>query len=639
MSTSAEALPEPVRPGGQRTPIPAPAPAGDEPSSARAHPAHTEPEHPRAGAVLGASRHPGPQDDIASDPLLDPSPSRAADHAAIENLLRCRIRESGTALTDDGTLRLPLPATASTVVAPILYGSETGMHRFGPVRLSSGVALDATTLAVLLAIEAAHGRVGSITAIADMTDRVIDSTRRIAHHLAERRKVPEDAPGTTPFLSTEQSIVLGHPLHPSPASRQGMYGPSSPRYSPELRGSFALHWFAVDPSVAVHDGDLGLPVPVVLAALAEGGVDFPPGTIALPAHPWQARDVLSRPGVAALLDRGLLRDLGPGGPAWSATSSIRTVYRTGAAVMLKTSLGVEITNSRRENHRSELRRGLAVHRMLDAGLKRVMHSAHPGFDVLRDLGWIAVDIPGGRGESGLELVVRDNPFGPRDRVHCIAGLAAPRPDLPRGRSMLAEVLYTLAARTATPLRETAESWFRRYLDVLVAPILWLHGEYGLGLEAHQQNTLVVLDTDGRPIGGRYRGNQGYYFSAERGARLARWLPGAGRDLGTWCPDHVIDERLGYYLAINNVLGLVGAMGAQNLADERALIKIFRERLVRTRADHPAGRPLVDRLLDGATLRCKANLLTRVAGLDELEVPLEAQSVYVDIPNPIADVRG
>jgi siderophore synthetase component len=41
------------------------------------------------------------------------------------------------------------------------------------------------------------------------------------------------------------------------------------------------------------------------------------------------------------------------------------------------------------------------------------------------------------------------------------------------------------------------------------------------------------------------------------------------------------------------------------------------------------------LLDGDTLRCKANLLTRVGGLDELVEPLATQSVYVDVPNPLA----
>ncbi len=45
-------------------------------------------------------------------------------------------------------------------------------------------------------------------------------------------------------------------------------------------------------------------------------------------------------------------------------------------------------------------------------------------------------------------------------------------------------------------------------------------------------------------------------------------------------------------------------------------------------------PLPGRLLEARTLRCKANLLTRLRGLDELVGPVDTQSVYVTIPNPL-----
>jgi siderophore synthetase component len=45
-------------------------------------------------------------------------------------------------------------------------------------------------------------------------------------------------------------------------------------------------------------------------------------------------------------------------------------------------------------------------------------------------------------------------------------------------------------------------------------------------------------------------------------------------------------------------------------------------------------PLPARLLDSPVLRCKANLLTRLHGLDELVGPVDTQSVYVTISNPL-----
>ena len=87
----------------------------------------------------------------------------------------------------------------------------------------------------------------------------------------------------------------------------------------------------------------------------------------------------------------------------------------------------------------------------------------------------------------------------------------------------------------------------------------------------------------------------------------------------------------YYLGINNVFGLIGAFGAQGLADERVLLAAFRQFLSRAAE---LGSALPGKLLESPTLRCKANLLTRLHGLDELVGPVDTQSVYVTITNPL-----
>lgn len=591
-----------------------------------------------ATTETGAAPEHGPEDH-------PDDPAGLADAAGTLALLRCWVRETGIERPRDGVLRLDLAGAGTAVEAPVTYWSATGWHAFGPARFTGGTPVDAVTLAALLTTESvwngaqAHRAAGA-AAIADLAGRVADSVRRTASHVEQRRAVPDDSPddtdATTPFLRAEQALLLGHPHHPTPKSREGISDAEAAAYSPELRGSFPLHWFAADTAVVSSDSGLARPAAEITAALAGDGLRLPPGTVAVPAHPWQARDALARPEVRALLDAGLLHDLGPAGPPWSPTSSVRTVYRRDAPVMLKLSLGLRITNSKRENLRLELARGMEVHRLLEAGLGAALHAAHPGFDVVRDPAWIAVDAPlSTRPESGLEVVIRDNPFGDDERVACVAGLVADRPDLPHRRSALATVVHRLAAQSGRSVGDVAQEWFARYLEAVVVPVLWLYGTHGLGLEAHQQNTLVMLDTEGWPVGGRYRDNQGYYFSESRSGGLSRWLPGAGRELGTLCPDEVIDERLGYYVGINNVLGLVGAMGSQQLADERALLVTARSVLTRLAAEH--GAPLAGVLLDAPSLRCKANLLTRVDGLDELVGPLDAQSVYVDVRNPLAEV--
>ncbi|MFH9013615.1 IucA/IucC family protein [Streptomyces sp. NPDC017943] len=658
----------------------------------------------------------GPEGDTpGTDPLCDPDPYTVADAAAVENLLRCWVRETGRSAPADGLLRVPLPSSGTALLVPVRYWSPTGWHRFGPARFAGALdhapTVDAVTIAALLAREStagelapsrmgeqspdhdpgrvpAQGRLpehGPATGVA-ATDSVgfvagvADSVRRVATFVSDRREHPAD--GADLFLSAEQALLLGHPLHPAPKGREDLTEAETRRFSPESHGSFPLHWMAVDPSILATDTswtERGRPVPATTLTARLAGPGLPPldGYALLPLHPWQAREVRHRPHTAALLDSGLLRDLGAHGTFWHPTSSVRTVYRSGAPAMLKLSLGLRITNSRRENLRKELHRGVEVHRLLRSGLARQWQAVHPGFDIVRDPAWLAVDAPDGAPLPGLDVVIRHNPFTPSDDVSCVAGLVSlsPHPPVPPSfgppalmssalgppslipaspgsplsgprahrsgtaeppmQSRLARVVTHLARRTGRPRGAVAAEWLLRYLEHVVRPVLWLDGEAGVALEAHQQNTLLLLDTAGWPAGGRYRDNQGYYYRESRRADLEARLPGIGERSDTFVPDDIADERLTYYLAINNVLGLIGAFGSQRLADERLLLAAFRRFLQRLASSPDRSRSsLPTRLLDSPVLRCKANLLTRLHGMDELVGPVDTQSVYVTIANPL-----
>ncbi|GAB2720350.1 IucA/IucC family protein [Streptomyces bullii] len=650
--------------------------------------------------------------DTGTDLLDHPDPHIAAQAAAVEALLRCWVRETDLPAPDNGLLHIPLPASGTALLVPVHYWSPTGWHRFGLPHLADAPddapPADAVTVAALLTREApargsgpqeawaadalraaaandslltpgftpTHSDPGPdaerhpgrptpgtapfptpatpLPAVADAADlvaRVADSTRRVATFISDHRDHPASSPDL--FLTAEQALVLGHPLHPTPKSREGFSEAEARPYSPESHGSFPLHWMAVAPSALATDSawtERGRRVaaPQLTARLAGSGLPLPDGYAALPMHPWQLRELRHRPGIAALLDAGALRELGAHGAPWHPTSSVRTVHRTGAPAMLKLSLGLRITNSCRENLRKELHRGVEVHRLLRTGLSQQWRAVHPGFDIVRDPAWIAVDGPDGEPVPGADVVIRHNPFSPTDDVSCVAGLVAPRPCArpgtaactsgPHGlamRSRLAQVVTRLAARTGRPLVAVAAEWFLRYLEHVVRPVLWLDAEAGVALEAHQQNTLLLLDADGWPAGGRYRDNQGYYFRASRRTELDARLPGIGEHSDTFVADGVADERLAYYLAINNVCGLIGAFGSQHLADERLLLAAFR-RFLREIASGPARlrTSLPAHLLDSPVLRCKANLLTRLHGLDELVGPVDTQSVYVTIANPL-----
>jgi siderophore synthetase component len=575
-----------------------------------------------------------------------PAATARADAAAVTTLLNCWLRETGAEVGRDGRLRLEL--LGLELLAPLAYRSPTGQHRWRlPVRLagstSAPVPLDHVTLAALLGKELGLSATHPGAALGDFVAGVVESTANVTSFLGD-----EPRPGAgpeTPFIAAEQSLAFGHPLHPTAKSRPQLRADEVASYSPELGAAFPLHWFRADRSIVAEDGAVpgagsataalaGLLAtgPEVDAAVARAAGADGGGSAFVPVHPWQARRLLERPAVRELLAAGLLADLGPQGGRWRPTSSLRTVYRADVPFMLKLSLWVRVTNSVRGNLAKELARGVEVHRLLEAGLGAELAERFPHFAIVRDPAWVTVRAGAGA-ESGFEVVLRDNPYPAADATDAtvVAALCAE----PRGGgpSRLAGIVTELARAGGRPTDETAREWLRRYLRTVAAPLLWLEAERGVALEAHQQNVVLEL-RDGWPAGCRYRDNQGYYFKASRTHALRELLPELNRDSDTVCDDHVADERFTYYLGINNLLGVVGALGAAGLADERDLLVDLAGEL------RSAPRSALARnLLGAARLRCKANLRTRLAGMDELVGPLATQSVYVEIDNPVLSTGG
>ncbi len=576
-----------------------------------------------------------------TDPLADPDPRTVAEHAHLESLLRCWLTESGRPVSASGPLELRLARVGAALRTEVTYRSPTGWHRFGPVRLASAPQLDlpAVVAAALVATEAAAGggvRAGGVPAgeISDLIARTHDSVTRVARFVAARRAEPDTPSGIDGFLEAEQALLLGHLRHPAPKSRDGITDADLDAWAPELRAATPLHWFAVDPELVRHDAVAGSPalegedVPTLLGRLAGFDEGYRAGRlrgrVVVPAHPWQAADLPRRRAVAELIETGAVRPLGPHGPPWWPTSSWRTLYHPRRSVMLKLSLGLRLTNCRRESSRRELRRGPAVHRLLDAGLGAATRAAHPGFDIVRDPAWLAVCTPAGA-LTGLDVSVREVPPG-IGALRCLAGLLAPRPGI--GACALARL---------PAVRRDPAGWLADYTARVLVPMLHFYSTTGIGLEGHQQNTLVRLDGDGSVLGGAFRDNQGFYLARTALEPVRAVLGEESVALDALEPDE-LDDWLCYYLLHNQTLSVVGALGEAGLADERALLRTLADVL---RATLPAladagkhGARLVRRWLAAPALPAKANLFTRLHGVDEVTAPMSAQAVFLDVPNPL-----
>ncbi|MCY8641553.1 IucA/IucC family protein [Bacillus haynesii] len=573
-----------------------------------------------------------------------------AENATIQSFLNCYLRETGIktrgiANGSQKTLIVPLKRQQIELIVPIKYWSKTGRHLFSfplyyqTTQNGKPLPLDYVTL-VSLASKELLLQQNRGNAEDEFMLRVILSCRNISRYVEERADDQNElSRADFTFIEAEQSLLLGHLMHPTPKSRQGMKPEEENIFSPELKGEFQLHYFKAHASLVLHDSSTETEAPLVIqeelkndsmidnAWLDEQTAD--PDFALLPAHPLQARALLAEPYVQQLIDQGLLTYLGAKGRTFTATSSVRTVYSKHSRYMYKFSVPIKITNSLRVNKQKELDRGVEMARLLQTELGQRLKQEFPGFRVITDPAYIS--IRGENGESGFEVVIRENPFYEDDRSAClIAGLCQ---DHAYGKeSRLSSVIRGLALKEGRTTEEVSIDWFDKYLSISLEPVLWLFETYGLAIEAHQQNAVIRLK-NGYPETFYYRDNQGYYYSESKAGILSNLIEGLSKRSETICSDSVAVERLRYYFFFNHLFGLVNGFGCEGLIREETLLSMIRERL--EKAEQIYGiTELTDSLLRFSELPCKANLLTRFYDMDELTGSLETQSRYTSVNNPL-----
>lgn len=431
----------------------------------------------------------------------------------------------------------------------------------------------------------------------ELAHRIRASRARIAAVVAQRLAEAEDP---VAFLAAEQALIFGHWMHPAPKFLGGISGAEERAVTPDWRGALRLHGLAVAGDLLEVSGPFALP-------------GFAAGV--LPVHPLTWDRLQCRADVQTLLAQGAIRDLGPMGPVWHATSSVRTLWAAESPWMVKVSLPVVITNSERLNKRHELLAGAAMAQHL-ARLKG-------RFGALRfvtDPAWATLRLPG-LVESGFEIILRENPYrvargGP---VVQVAALAAP--GIGAAPGMLARLLAG----------QDAARWFAAYLEVAVAPLLRLYDATGIAFEAHQQNVLLALE-NGLPVRADLRDNQGFYLVEEMAPPALRAIP------NLCYPRAEAEEALAYTLLVNQVFGVIHRLDVEGLLPEAQALAALARLLAGLAEALPGhgGRLCAD-WLRASHLPAKGNLLTQLGGVDELHLPGEKPPA-IRLPNPLLAYR-
>ncbi|MGC4745542.1 IucA/IucC family protein [Micromonospora sp. DT201] len=515
-----------------------------------------------------------------------------ADLAAAHAVFGCLIRElaipDSTPSVVDGAVRLPLWHCGVTLRCAVARPAALGTHRYaGPVQRMTDDGrwedLDADRLAGLVAAELTT-RTG--LANDEFIEQVRASRDTVARLLAERPAedpTPTGEPAIDAYVESEQSLVFGHPHHPTPKWRSG--DPASWRaYAPELRTSFRLHWLAVPDELVAGAG----PFDPLVAALDPP--QPPVGHRVLPVHPWQLSLIPPT--------HPRLRDLGEAGVPVRPTASVRTLYAPDADLFVKTSLNVRITNCLRKNARYELTGAVALTDLL----ARV--PMPDGVGLLAEPAYRTVDAPGP--DEAYGTILRN-------------GL---RPHLrPGDTPMLAAALAAAPFVTPDPV-----AWWRAYVGLLVPAVLRCWLSHGVVHEAHLQNVVVVLDPDRRPVRMLLRDLEGVKLDADR---WATWPDGVPTQVRYGPRD--ARRRIVYCLFVNHLAGICGALADARPGIERRLWQELRTVVEAVAADLDDP-PELRALLNGEPLVAKANLLVRWRRDADRAAP------FVPVPNPMGGPR-
>src|SRR3990167_7806163 len=539
-------------------------------------------------------------------------------------------------------LSLPLSLIQAQLFVPLSYVSRVGRHRIAalPQIFQKGQKLNFSAVAMvsLLLEELVQQSEGRVDA-ASLVERWIQSRDSLQQFLNIRA---EDFDALVQleqgFIESEQALILGHSMHPAPKSRTGFVHEEWQKYSPEACGQTQMHYWLVAPEYIAEGTALEQAFSIQLKQeikwhLSESELE----TLAayahyklLPLHPWQARYLQSKVWFKSLKSKLKIIDLGEKACIFSPTASVRPLASFNAPWMLKPSLSVMITNSIRVNLAKECHRGEMTHRLWHSELGQSILKQCPSLKAVNDPAWIALQLDGEIIDETI-CIVRDQPFIPEQQVTCIASLCQDHPVEERNRF---NALFDQIAsqQKLNDKAQIAHDWFKTFLNISLRPLMYVYHRYGMAFESHQQNVLVELK-DGWPQWLWLRDNQGFYYIEEFADEILQQFPELHDKAHAVGSKTFVDERFSYYFFGNTLFGIINAIGATGFVSEQDLLSVLQQHLFDLLKQYPES-SLIQSLLYQPTLPYKGNLLTRLYELDELIAPVENQSVYIQLANPL-----
>ena len=309
-------------------------------------------------------------------------------------------------------------------------------------------------------------------------------------------------------LFLEQWSSVGHPYHPIRKAKEGLTAAEVVALSPEFNASVAVRL------AAIHRARMHIEVSVDCESLEKYMQGYFPGWlkqwrekltrmgyepgdyVPVPVHPWQAEHVLEPFRISQTTDVAIPFINGPEFPG-KPTMSFRTVVPAGDTELphIKLAMGLRLTSVPRTISPRSCHMGPRISDLLDkiladdAQLKNYIETVPEQIA-------IHYSEPGGQENqmaSNLATIFRKNVSAGRTCGEIVIPAAALTVSCPgSGLPLFVEIFSESGDGTMQQMRHA----FKGYLDTLLGGLLRMVLVYGIALEAHQQNALVVFGGNG-----------------------------------------------------------------------------------------------------------------------------------------------
>lgn len=540
------------------------------------------------------------------------------------------------------------------LVIPVEYFSLVGRHSYPghfyyrKNKDSEVCELNFSELIVVLLDHLSSIYKTSPEQISIFLDRITDSVHNIeaAILLRETDLAALYKNDSIDFKDAEQALIIGHTFHPHPKNRDEFSEEDYKRYSPEAAGDFNLHWFMVHADITHQmtsknfdhrewNKEVFLKENSDTEAFKELTAE---GFIPYPVHPWQKNILLKMPVIKEYIAEGLIVDMGVSEfmeEKWYPTSSLRSIYNETSPYMLKFSLSVRLTNSIRHMLPVEVVRGLQVVDVFSTPKGQAFLKSYPDFHILFEPAFLALVDRDKKILNETIISLRLNPFVNHSSQKLV--LATLTQDNPlEGMGLIGHQIRRFSDKNKKSMEVGAKTWFAKFLEVAVKPLMMAQANYGILLGAHQQNLILEIKDD-MPKASYFRDCHGTGYSQTGFDLFSKEV-----ELMTIENGNILDEKNGnalfaYYLVINTVFNTISTIAKDAQISEEQLMTMFREELFNWRASGVKDSTCFDYLLDNPKLLQKGNFLCSFVNMNEntTDNPL---GIYNAFPNPIYEIN-